>query len=604
VTIHEYSYTYDEHGNIIKTTGKEGGDTGLLTDAVMTYDEDNRLITYNGEQVSYDAEGNMLHGPLNGKMADYEYDCRNRLIRVTEEDGSVTAYEYDAENTRTAVIKDGKKTVYVTDKNTTYSQTLTETVYTQNLTGSYTKKEAEKTYTYGIGLISECQNGEETLFYHYNNLGSTTEVTNKKGSVEYRFAYGSYGELTGIYDGTGESLITYVVGETKAEALCDAVSETGISFLYNGQYGVMTDTNGLYYMRARYYNTDIKRFINRDVVNGSIADSQSLNKYSYVQGNPVTLTDPFGLNPLGNQLNIDWSQIGHTILDVVGIFCDAADLLNAAWYASEGNYQMAMVCGIAAIPLAGSMVSGAAKLFMGAEKATKAVRVISQVTKLATFTATATITAIDTYYAAADAKAAYEAGNLSVGEAATVVGLGAITTAVSIKAGKSAVGLANTLHEMRVVDKAVTSVAEGVTKFHTDNRGCLDTSYFTKNKAKDVMISEGGNPSIFDDVFDAADNYKLSNDTYVEHILDRHGPNSTYTNKSHFNSDFDIKSSIDSTLKGDNFIVRPNTNGRNGYIFEQTFNNAIGTNAKGKPLYTLKVVIDDLGNVITAFPKK
>jgi hypothetical protein len=37
------------------------------------------------------------------------------------------------------------------------------------------------------------------------------------------------------------------------------------------------------------------------------------------------MTDPFGLNPLGNQLNIDWSQIGHTILDVVGIFCDAAD---------------------------------------------------------------------------------------------------------------------------------------------------------------------------------------------------------------------------------------------------------------------------------------
>ena len=37
-------------------------------------------------------------------------------------------------------------------------------------------------------------------------------------------------------------------------------------------------------MRSRYYNPDIKRFINRDVVDGDITNSQSLNKYSYVQG--------------------------------------------------------------------------------------------------------------------------------------------------------------------------------------------------------------------------------------------------------------------------------------------------------------------------------
>ena len=85
--------------------------------------------------------------------------------------------------------------------------------------------------------------------------------------------------------------------------------------------------------------------------------------------------------------------------------------------------------------------------------------------------------------------------------------------------------------------------------------------------------------------------------------MDRHGPNSTYANKSHFNAGFDIKDGIDSTLKGDNFIVRPNTAGRNGYIFEQTFTNSIGMSSKGKSLNTLKVVIDEAGNVVTAFPK-
>lgn len=57
-------------------------------------------------------------------------------------------------------------------------------------------------------------------------------------------------------------------------------------------------------------------------------------------------------------------------------------------------------------------------------------------------------------------------------------------------------------------------------------------------------------------------------------------------------------------MRGDNFVVGPNTAGREGYIFERLFSYPIGTSSKGKPLYTLKVVIDEAGNVITAFPKK
>ncbi|MDU4853126.1 MAG: hypothetical protein E6X72_01850, partial [Clostridioides difficile] len=116
--------------------------------------------------------------------------------------------------------------------------------------------------------------------------------------------------------------------------------------------------------------------------------------------------------------------------------------------------------------------------------------------------------------------------------------------------------------------------------------------------------SKGGSGSKLQEVFDTVDNYHLSEDTFNNHILERHGANSTYSNKSHFNADFDIKAGIDSTLKGDNFIVKPNTGDRSGYIFEQTFKDAIGVNSKGKSIYTLKVVIDESGNVITAFPKK
>lgn len=69
-------------------------------------------------------------------------------------------------------------------------------------------------------------------------------------------------------------------------------------FLFNGEYGVATDDNGLYYMRARYYNVDIKRFMNQDVIVGSVESSPSLNRYAYVEGNPVNYLDPFGLEKL------------------------------------------------------------------------------------------------------------------------------------------------------------------------------------------------------------------------------------------------------------------------------------------------------------------
>ena len=101
-----------------------------------------------------------------------------------------------------------------------------------------------------------------------------------------------------------------------------------ISFLYNGQYGVVTDDNGLYYMRSRYYNPEIKRFINQDILTGSIGNSASLNRYSYVEGNPVSYTDPFGLSPFSYMSG--WIKIPksiHIALECLGCIpgCDVFD---------------------------------------------------------------------------------------------------------------------------------------------------------------------------------------------------------------------------------------------------------------------------------------
>ncbi|MEK4364013.1 RHS repeat-associated core domain-containing protein [Paenibacillus sp. FSL M8-0212] len=59
-------------------------------------------------------------------------------------------------------------------------------------------------------------------------------------------------------------------------------------FSYNSLNGSMTNANAMYYMRARYYDPKLKRFLNRDVIRGEIQDGQTFNRYVYVNGNPVS----------------------------------------------------------------------------------------------------------------------------------------------------------------------------------------------------------------------------------------------------------------------------------------------------------------------------
>ena len=75
-----------------------------------------------------------------------------------------------------------------------------------------------------------------------------------------------------------------------------AASSSDRTIGYNGRDGVLTDPDGLLYMRARYYSPVLKRFLNCDIIDGSIEDSTTLNLYAYVNGNPISFVDPFGLS--------------------------------------------------------------------------------------------------------------------------------------------------------------------------------------------------------------------------------------------------------------------------------------------------------------------
>ena len=91
-------------------------------------------------------------------------------------------------------------------------------------------------YIYGLGLIYE-PTATDCKVYHYDYRGSTVALTNLQGSVTDTFTYDTYGKLT------------------------TRTGSTATPFLYNGRDGVMSDENGLVYMRARYYSPTFKRFI-------------------------------------------------------------------------------------------------------------------------------------------------------------------------------------------------------------------------------------------------------------------------------------------------------------------------------------------------------
>ena len=115
-------------------------------------------------------------------------------------------------------------------------------------------------------------------------------------------------------------------------------------------------------MRTRYYNVDLKRFMNRDVVVGSVSSAQSLNRYAYVNGNPISYTDPFGMarETLEQTQGLAGFDI-HLLLDVAGMFPvigEFADATNAVLYLSKGQYVNAALSGAAMVPFAGNFVTG------------------------------------------------------------------------------------------------------------------------------------------------------------------------------------------------------------------------------------------------------
>jgi RHS repeat-associated protein len=108
------------------------------------------------------------------------------------------------------------------------------------------------------------------IFYYHvgDHLGSSNLVTDRNGALVQHREYWAFGQQ-----------------RVRSESAQDYVFNR-----YTGQ--VFDDETGLYYYGARYYDPELGRFIQPDTIVPYPDDPQTLNRYSYVNNNPLKYTDP------------------------------------------------------------------------------------------------------------------------------------------------------------------------------------------------------------------------------------------------------------------------------------------------------------------------
>ena len=161
---------------------------------------------------------------------------------------------------------------------TGYSQVLVETT----IDPATSQIQKRVVYTLGHERISQTATtysggspqSTETLSFGQDGHGSTRVLLDAAGAIatvagaRQLFHYDAYGNPLGF---------------DPAAAATD--------FLYSGE---QTDSTGLQYLRARYYNPATGRFNRLDPFAGDTQDPQSLHKYLYAHGDPVNGVDPTG----------------------------------------------------------------------------------------------------------------------------------------------------------------------------------------------------------------------------------------------------------------------------------------------------------------------
>ena len=273
-----YSYEYDGNGN--QTLKSENGaETRYYYDAIGRL-ELAELPEGTTQHYTYDGRGNRSSiAEINSSgilVTTYSYDPNNRLL-YSRNAREAYRYEYDAQGSQTR-----KTQINYTDNGTVIDQTE----YYWNGAGflSHSIDSADTITSYGYGpdglRISKTTGDEETRYLYENGnilleLNGDSLITAKtvrghrlisRETQEDTYGYlqDGHGDVTGLVNAAGQVVLDYAydpfgneeIGQTTAPNSWDN------PFRYCGEYyDAETET---YYLRARYYDSEIGRFLSED----------------------------------------------------------------------------------------------------------------------------------------------------------------------------------------------------------------------------------------------------------------------------------------------------------------------------------------------------
>jgi RHS repeat-associated protein len=122
-----------------------------------------------------------------------------------------------------------------------------------------------------------------TYYYQQDHEGSITHLTSATGAFLEKYRYDAFG-LPTYYNGNGAQI---------------SASAYANPYLFTARRKLTWDT---YEYRARAYNAELGRFMSEDP---SLFDAGDYNLFRYCNNDPLDLTDPMGLAPVGVDAETD-----------------------------------------------------------------------------------------------------------------------------------------------------------------------------------------------------------------------------------------------------------------------------------------------------------
>ncbi len=274
-----WEYSYDSSGNL---TGSSYTEKGEKKEETYGYRKGN-LTEFGGGKIKNYRGGNP--GTYLGNTLKWARGRQLKSIKAGRKSDKVSAeytYAYDGSRLSKTVgnsRKDQIKTEYV-------------------LNGSMILQ--ERIMSSGADVQTEVLN------YYYSPDGKLLEIGYKKGDEKenhYSVIRNAMGDVTALYTAEGTLVGTYEYdpyGKLLAQTPNEAYDDTdGIlaknPFRYRGYY--YDRETGWYYLQSRYYDPEVKRFINADSTDLLTNDCMNLMQYNlfmYCNGDPVNGFDPSG----------------------------------------------------------------------------------------------------------------------------------------------------------------------------------------------------------------------------------------------------------------------------------------------------------------------